>query len=33
MDEYTVRFNLKEPQGPFLKNIAMSPSGWPRPRR
>jgi peptide/nickel transport system substrate-binding protein len=24
VDEYTVRFTLKEPQGPFLKNIAMS---------
>ncbi len=25
VDEYTVRFTLAEPQGPFLKNIAMSP--------
>jgi peptide/nickel transport system substrate-binding protein len=24
VDEYAVRFTLKEPQGPFLKNIAMS---------
>jgi len=24
IDEYTVRITLKEPQGPFLKNIAMS---------
>ena len=24
VDEYTVRFTLKEPQGPFLKNMAMS---------
>jgi len=24
VDEYTVRFTLKEPQAPFLKNIAMS---------
>ncbi len=27
VDEYTVRINLKQPQGPFLKNIAMSPFG------
>ena len=25
VDEYTVRMTLKQPQGPFLKNIAMSP--------
>jgi len=25
VDEYTVRFNLKEPQGPFVKNLTMSP--------
>ena len=25
LDEYTVRFNLKEPQGPFVKNLTMSP--------
>jgi peptide/nickel transport system substrate-binding protein len=25
VDEYTVRFNLKEPQGPFIRNLTMSP--------
>jgi len=25
VDDYTVRFNLKEPQGPFVKNLTMSP--------
>ncbi|MGI8651036.1 MAG: ABC transporter substrate-binding protein [Rubrobacter sp.] len=25
VDEYTVRFNLTGPQGPFLRNLAMSP--------
>jgi peptide/nickel transport system substrate-binding protein len=25
VDEYTVRFNLKEPQGPFTRNLTMSP--------
>jgi len=25
LDEYTVRFSLKEPQGPFVKNLTMSP--------
>lgn len=25
VDEYTVRFNLTNPQGPFLRNLAMSP--------
>jgi peptide/nickel transport system substrate-binding protein len=25
VDEYTVRFSLKEPQGPFIRNLAMSP--------
>ena len=25
VDEYTVRFNLTEPQGPFLRNMTMSP--------
>ncbi|HEX5913130.1 MAG TPA: ABC transporter substrate-binding protein, partial [Rubrobacter sp.] len=25
LDEYTVRFNLKEPQGPFVRNLTMSP--------
>ena len=30
--ENTVRFNLKEPQGRFLKNIAMAPFriAWPK---
>jgi peptide/nickel transport system substrate-binding protein len=32
VDEYTVRINLKEPQGPFLKNIAMSPFGMASPK-
>lgn len=32
VDEYTVRFNLKEPQGPFIKNIAMSPFGIASPK-
>ncbi|HJQ27806.1 MAG TPA: ABC transporter substrate-binding protein, partial [Rubrobacter sp.] len=32
VDEYTVRINLKEPQGPFLKNIAMSPFGIGSPK-
>ena len=31
VDEYTVRFTLKGPQGPFLKNIAMSPFGIASP--
>jgi peptide/nickel transport system substrate-binding protein len=25
VDEYTVRFNLKQPQGPFTRNLTMSP--------
>jgi peptide/nickel transport system substrate-binding protein len=25
VDDYTVRFNLKEPQGPFVRNLTMSP--------
>jgi len=25
VDEYTVRFNLKEPLGPFVRNLTMSP--------
>jgi peptide/nickel transport system substrate-binding protein len=25
VDEYTVRFSLKEPQGPFTRNLTMSP--------
>ena len=32
VDEYTVRFSLKQPQGPFLKNIAMSPFGIGSPK-
>ncbi|HEX6709344.1 MAG TPA: ABC transporter substrate-binding protein [Rubrobacter sp.] len=32
VDEYTVRINLKEPQGPFLKNIAMSPFAMGSPK-
>jgi peptide/nickel transport system substrate-binding protein len=32
VDEYTVRFNLKETQGPFLRNIAMSPFGIASPK-
>ena len=32
VDEYTVRFNLREPQGPFLKNIAMSNFGMCSPK-
>ena len=31
VDEYTVRFTLKQPQGPFLKNVAMSPFGIASP--
>jgi peptide/nickel transport system substrate-binding protein len=30
--EYTVSFSLKQPQGPFLKNIAMSPFGIASPK-
>ncbi len=32
VDEHTVRFTLTEPQGPFIKNIAMSPFGIASPR-
>ena len=32
VDEYTVRFTLREPQGPFLKNIAMSPFAMGSPK-
>lgn len=32
VDEYTVRFSLKQPQGPFLKNLAMSPFGIASPK-
>jgi peptide/nickel transport system substrate-binding protein len=31
VDEYTVRFELSRPQGPFLRNIAMSPFGIASP--
>ncbi|MCA3749136.1 MAG: ABC transporter substrate-binding protein, partial [Rubrobacter sp.] len=32
VDEYTVRFTLKEVQAPFLRNIAMSPFGIASPK-
>ena len=32
VDEHTVRFTLREPQGAFLRNIAMSPFGIGSPR-
>jgi peptide/nickel transport system substrate-binding protein len=32
VDEHTVRLLLKQPQGPFLKNIAMSPFGIASPK-
>ena len=32
VDDYTVRFTLREPQGPFLKNIAMSPFAMASPK-
>jgi ABC-type transport system substrate-binding protein len=32
VDEFTVRFSLKQPQGPFLKNVAMSPFGIASPK-
>ncbi len=32
VDEYTVRFSLKQPQGPFLKNVAMSPFAIASPK-
>ena len=32
VDEYTVRFTLKEPQGPFLKNMAMSTFAMASPK-
>ena len=32
VDEYTVRFALKEPQGPFIRNVAMSPFGIASPK-
>jgi peptide/nickel transport system substrate-binding protein len=32
LDEYTVRFHLKEPLGPFVKNLAMSPFAIASPK-
>jgi peptide/nickel transport system substrate-binding protein len=32
VDEYTVRFSLKEPLGPFVKNLTMSPFGIASPK-
>ncbi|MFD1425739.1 peptide/nickel transport system substrate-binding protein [Kroppenstedtia sanguinis] len=32
VDEHTVEFKLKEPQGPFLQNLAMSPFGIASPK-
>jgi peptide/nickel transport system substrate-binding protein len=32
VDEYTVRFNLKEPQGPFTRNLTMSPFAIASPK-
>jgi peptide/nickel transport system substrate-binding protein len=32
MDEYTVRFSLKQPQGPFLRSVAMGPFGIASPK-
>jgi peptide/nickel transport system substrate-binding protein len=32
VDEYTVRFTLKEPQGPFLRNLTMSPFAIASPK-
>jgi len=32
VDEYTVRFHLKEPLGPFVKNLAMSPFAIASPK-
>jgi len=32
VDEYTVKFNLKEPQGPFVKNLTMSPFAIASPK-
>ena len=32
VDEYTVRFTLKKPQGPFLKNMAMSSFAMASPK-
>jgi peptide/nickel transport system substrate-binding protein len=32
VDEYTVRFTLKEPQGPFLRNLTMSPFAMASPK-
>ena len=32
VDDSTVKFTLKQPQGPFIKNIAMSPFGIASPK-
>lgn len=32
LDDYTVRFSLKRPQGPFLKNLTMSPFAIASPK-
>jgi peptide/nickel transport system substrate-binding protein len=32
VDDYTVRFNLKEPQGPFVRNLTMSPFAIASPK-
>jgi peptide/nickel transport system substrate-binding protein len=32
VDEYTVRFTLKQPQGPFLRNLTMSPFAMASPK-
>jgi peptide/nickel transport system substrate-binding protein len=32
VDEYTVRFTLREPQGPFLRNLTMSPFAMASPK-
>jgi peptide/nickel transport system substrate-binding protein len=32
VDEYTVRFTLKEPQGPFVRNLTMSPLAIASPK-
>jgi peptide/nickel transport system substrate-binding protein len=32
VDEYTVRFTLKEPQGPFVRNLTMSPFAIASPK-
>jgi peptide/nickel transport system substrate-binding protein len=32
VDDYTVKFNLKEPQGPFTRNLTMSPFAIASPK-